>query len=353
MKKFLLCAGAVSIIALAACTNTAKVETTAAATEAAKEETKVVETVKVEETKTEKKNEGKSVNLMTEREFSWTSDVKFEYDGTDKYLKAVTDEMVKVSDEHFGGQGAVEIPSPLIVKIDDSDKNDIKVYGDFEIYGYIMNGTIFDMKNGGSFPGCYHLKEENGEVTFVKSEIAEDGSNNYSSLVKICGDDENLAKEIFAAKDKDQDKTRVEYARMYAKKNNYRLSGIKDFGWPVILFDDIDDAVFIYNFFDQYFDELRQEDTLNDMPERIERLKEKYFTKELQDKIAKLTAEKGADMVINAQDATIDMVDSLQAFNEGNGNVKLIRGEGENAATANVKLEMIDGKKKITDISYE
>lgn len=348
MKKFLLCAGAVSLMALAACTNAAKVETTAAETKAVKEETKVVETEK-----TEAKKEGKSVNKMTEREFSWTSDVKFEYDGTDKYLKAITDEMVKVGDEYFGNQGAVEIPSPLVVKIDDSDKNDIKVYGDFTIYGYIMNGTIFDMKNGGSFPGCYHLKEENGNVTFVKSEMAEDGSNNYESLVKICGDDENLAKEIFAAKDNDKDKTRVEYAKMYAKKNNFRLSGIKDYGWPVILFDDIDDAVFIYNFYDQYFDEIRQEDLLNDMAERIDRLKEKYFTKELQDKISDLTLDAGADMVINAQDVTEDMLDSLQTENLGSGNVKVSYDEGDKKAVANVKLEMKNGKKMITDISFE
>lgn len=349
MKEFLLCAGVVSIMALAACTNTAKVETTVATTEAAKEETKVVETTKAE-TKTEK---NESVNHYTEREFSWTDDMKFEYNGTDKYLKAITDEMVKVGNEHFGKQGAVEIPSPLIVKTDDSDKNDIKVYGDFTIDGYIMNGTIFDMKNGGSFPGCYHLKDENGNVTFVKSEIAEDGSDNYSSLVKICGGDENLTKEIFAAKDKDKDETRVKFAKMYAKEHNLRLSGIKDYGWPVILFDDIDDAVFVYNFFDQYYKEINQEDTLNDMVERIERLKEKYFTKELQEKISQLTMDAGADMVINAQDVTPEMRDSLQTTNDGKDNVKLTVDLGDKKATAHVKLAMIDGKKKITDISYE
>lgn len=350
MKKFLLCAGVVSLMTLAACTNTAKVETDAATTEVAKEETKIVETAKVETTKTEK---NESVNHYTEREFSWTDDMKFEYDGTDKYLKAITDEMVKVGNEYFGKQGAVEIPSPLIVKTDDSDKNDIKVYGDFTIYGYTMNGTIFDMKNGGSFPGCYHLKDEDGNVTFVKSEIAEDGSDNYSSLVKICGGDESLAKEIFAAKDKDKDETRVKFAKMYAKEHNLRLSGIKDYGWPVILFDDIDNAVFVYNFFNQYYKEINQEDTLNDMVDRLTRLKEKYFTKELLKKIEDLTAEQGADMVINAQDVTPEMRDSLQTTNDGKDNVKLSVDLGDKKTTADVKLAIIDGKKKITDISYE
>ena len=349
MKKLLLCASVVTIVVLSACNNTAKVETTAATTEAVKEETKVVETT----AKVLKKEEGKSVNKMTEREFSFDSSKTFKYTGDDKYLEAITDDMVEFSKEAFGTKGAVEIPSPLVVKVDDSDKSDIKVYGDFWIYGYDLYGTIFNMKNGGSFPGCYHLKEEDGKVSVVKKEIAEDGSNNWSSLVKICGNDETLAKSINGAKDVDGEDTRIEYAKMYAKANNLRVSGIKDYGWPVILFDDIDDAVFVYNFMNQYIDEIRQEETLKDMPERLERLKEKYFTKELQDKISDLTMDVGADMVINAQDVTDDMIDSLETFNEGNGNVKLIRGEGENAATAIVKLEMEDGKKKITDINYE
>ena len=62
MKKLLLCAGAVSLIALAACTNTAKVETTASTTEVKVEETKIEETKVVETTKAETKSESKSTN---------------------------------------------------------------------------------------------------------------------------------------------------------------------------------------------------------------------------------------------------------------------------------------------------
>ena len=89
------------------------------------------------------------------------------------------------------------------------------------------------------------------------------------------------------------------------------------------------------------------------MVERIERLKEKYFTKELQEKISQLTMDAGADMVINAQDVTPEMRDSLQTTNDGKDNVKLTVDLGDKKATAHVKLAMIDGKKKITDISYE
>ena len=354
MKKLLLCAGAVLLITLAACTNTAKVETTTAATEVKVEETKKEETTVVETTKAETKSESNiKVYRMSEREFSFDPSKEFSYTGNDNYLKAITDDMVVLAKENYGGQGAVEIPTPYVVRIDDSDKNDIKVYGDFFIYGYNMNGTIFNMKNGGSYPGCYHLKDDNGNVSVVDKEFAEDGSNNWSSLVKICGDDESLAKEISGVRDKDGDKTRIDYVKMYANANKLRVSGIKDYGWPVILFSDINDAEFMYNFYDSYFHEITQEDTLNDRVERLDKLKEKYLTKELIDKISDLTMDMGADMVINAQDVTEEMLDTLLAEDLGGGNVKVSYDQGDKKAVANVKLEMKNGNKMITDISFE
>lgn len=348
MKK-LFSLSIILVLSLCACSTGAKTDTTTAVKEAKVEETNIVETLKAETS-----NEIiSSVHRMSEREFSFDPTVKFTYTGTDKYLKAITEDIAKVSEEGFGGQGAVLIPTPFIVKTDDSDKSNIKVYGDFWTFGYEMNGTIFQMKNGGSYPGCYYLKEDNGNVEVIKREIAEDGSNNWPSLVKICGGDEALAREVSNASQKDNEKVRTEYIKMYANANNLRVSGIKDYGWPIILFDDIDDATFMYNFYNSYFAEVREEDYLNDLPERLTRLKEKYFTKELLNKIDSLTESAGADMVINAQDVTEEMLDTLQADNYGNGNVKVSYGSGDTKSVANIKVETKNGKKVITDITFE
>ena len=312
-------------------------------------ETKVEETTASQKVENEVKE---SVNHMTEREFAFDSKVKFVYTGDDDYMKAITDDMVLMSEDLFGDQGAVEIPTPRIVKTDDSDKNDIKVYGDFWIYGYEMYGTIFNTKNGSSNPGCYHLKDEDGKITVISKEFAEDGSNNWSSLVKICGGDEELAKKVSnhpAAED--EEKLRLDYAKMYAKANNLRLSGIKDYGWPVILLSDISDAEFLYNFYSAYFYEIRQEDVLNDMTSRIENLKKKYMTAELIKKMDDKSSEAGADMIINAQDVTEEMLDTLQVDDYGNGKLQMTYALGKESETRiNVKLEMINGKKTIVDM---
>ena len=281
------------------------------------------------------------VNHMTEREFSFDAKIPFVYNGPNDYISQITAIMVDYSKNLFGDQGTVEIPVPCIVEIDDTDKNDIKVYGDFKIYGYEMFGTIFYTKNGSSNPGCFHLKDEDGEIKFVSYEFAEDGTDNYSSLLKICNDDEELVKEIFGIDEEVETDKRIYYAKMYAEENNLRLSGIKDFGWPIILFDDIDNTEFIYNFYNSYFDEIKQEDYLNDLPERIDNLKSKYFSEELIDKIEKLTDDVGADMVINAQDVTEQMIDTLETYDVGDGYTYVEFEVGENLKNV-FRIEIVD-----------
>ena len=294
-----------------------------------------------------------SVNKMTEREFSYNPKIKFVYTDEDDYIRAITDDMVLFSEEQFGDQVAVEIPTPYIVKVDDKDKNDIKIYGDFWIYGYELFGTIFNTKNGGSYPGCYHLKDEDGKITIISKEFAEDGSDNWTSLVEICGGDEKLARSIFSHNSLDYDITRIEYAKMYARENGLKLSGIKDYGWPVILFDDISDASFLYNFYSAYFYEIRQDDVLYDISDRLNNLKKRYMTKELIEKMQDMSIDVGADMIINAQDVTDEMMDTLTVNDFGNGKLKVTYNNGTETDTIiNVKIEMKNNKKTITDVYY-
>ena len=293
-----------------------------------------------------------TVNLMSQREFSFDSSIPFKYTGEDEKIKAITDDLNEYSVSLFGKQGAVEIPTPYISKVDDSDKNDIKVYGNFYIYGYEMYGTIFHNKNGSANPGCYHLKEDNGEYAVIKKEFAEDGSRNWSSLVEICGGDEDLAKSVYPDDDTIE-KLRMEFAKMYAENNNLRLSGIKDYGWPVILYSDISDAVFLYNFYRSYFDEVRQEDNLRDLAKRLENLKNKYMANSVIEKVDEMTMDVGADMVINAQDVTDQMVDTLEVFDFGGGELKVAYDAGSEEKTIiNIQILMENGKKVITDLSY-
>ena len=285
--------------------------------------------------------------------FSFDPNKKFVYTGDEQYIKEVTEAMLSEFATQFDEEQNIEIPTPYIVSIYDEDKNDIKVYGDFYIYGYTMNGMIFDCKNGGSFPGCIHLKDDGENVSFESVEVAEDGANYDESLLRICGGDNSLKKDIDNARVDDGDNLRKEYVKMYAKDNNLKVSGIKDYGWPIILFDDISDANFVYNFYDSYFEEFRQEDSLNDFAERIENLKKKYLVNDLILKIEDATMDMGCDPIIGAQDVTENMLDSMKADDMGNGNVRVTIDIGDNRLyTVNSKLNNVNGKKKIIDMEF-
>ena len=327
-------------------------------TEAKVETTTILETsTKIAET-TSNKVESKTNEVITRQNkraaFSFDPNKRFVYTGDEKYLKEVTEILIDEFAPLFDQERNIEIPTPYISQINDEDKNDIKIFGDFYIYGYEMNGMIFDCVNGGSFPGCIHLKEENGDISFVKIETAEDGANHDKSLLKICEGDESLKKDIDNERYEDGDKLRIEYVKMYAKENNLEVSGIKDYGWPVILFDDTSDARFVYNFYDSYIEEIRADNVLNDFEDRMNNLKKKYLTPELMKKLADLYDQTECDKIVGDQDATEMIMDSMKVEDKGDGNLVVSCNiDKDTKYVINVKLEMINGKKKFVDMSFE
>ena len=67
----------------------------------------------------------------------------------------------------------------------------------------------------------------------------------------------------------------------------------------------------------------------------------------------KTAMDVGADMVINAQDVTDQMVDTLEVFDFGGGELKVAYDAGSEEKTIiNIKISMENGKKVITDLSY-
>ena len=140
---------------------------------------------------------------------------------------------------------------------------------------------------------------------------------------------------------------------MYANANGLKISGIKDYGWPIILSNSISDAEFLYNFYHSYFEEVLDENLLNDRDERVGNLIKKYAIESLCKKIDSETKEGKIDFVINTQDVTSPMIDSLQVddYGEGNMKVRYASNKGE-VIEINVKVENHDGRKVLTDIYY-
>ena len=349
MKKVLLVLTIVMML-FSACANTTAIDTN-------QESTAIVKNNNDNNATNDSKNESIIKETITRKDrrasFNFDPTKKFVYTGNEKYLKEVTEAILTEVGSNYDTENVVQIPTPYIVKIDDEDIKDIKVYGDFFLYGYTMDGMIFDFVNGGSYPGCIHLRSDFGNISFVSFDIAEDGSNYDESLLKICGGDESLVKDINNERHNDGDNLRIEYVKMYAKDNDLLVSGIKDYGWPVILFDDTSDARFVYNFYDSYIQEIREENVLNDFEDRMARLKKKYLSADLLKKLSDLYDQTECDTIVGSQDALEMILDTLQVDDMGDGNLIVSCYIDKDVKyIIDVKLEVIDGKKIFTDMSF-
>ncbi len=158
----------------------------------------------------------------------------YEYPGPEYFYtvlyKYMTDELNKGYPE-----AQVCIPCPIIVKLDESDKSDIRVYGNFWVFNYDLNGDTLENTSGGSYPGCIHLKHTDEGYEVTSMDVVADGSGFTESAKKIFGkyydafmkdgEDEKLREE-----------TRAQIIANYVAANNLDITAYKDYGWdPVTL----------------------------------------------------------------------------------------------------------------------
>ena len=129
----------------------------------------------------------------------------------------------------------VSIPYLYIMDIDDSDTDDIKVYGDFWFYTYKINGDTLETQAGGSYPGCMHLSKSADGLAVTRSEIVEDGSNWNDSAKEIFGD----RYEAFIAgmdDNESREKERADQIAAYVKENGLEVTQYQDYGWDPVKF---------------------------------------------------------------------------------------------------------------------
>ncbi len=158
----------------------------------------------------------------------------YEYPGPELFYsvlyKYMTDELGKGYPK-----SDVCIPCPVIVKVDESDKDDIRVYGDFWVFNYDLSGDILENTSGGSYPGCIHVKLTDEGYEVVSMDVTEDGSGYSESAKKIFGEYYDDFSKL-NSDEKEREKIRAQIIANYVYDNNLDIKAYKDFGWdPVSL----------------------------------------------------------------------------------------------------------------------
>ncbi len=156
----------------------------------------------------------------------------YEYPGPEEFYWVLYDYLIKELGKDYEPSD-VGIPCPIIIAEDESDKNDIKIWGNFWYYTYELNGDTLETKAGGSYPGLIHVKytDEGYEVTGM--EVVGDGSDFDPTSKEIFGDHYNEFI-MSNANSEGNEQTRAQIIANYVAANDLPITQYQDFGWDPV-----------------------------------------------------------------------------------------------------------------------
>ena len=130
-------------------------------------------------------------------------------------------------------QAEVCIPQQIVVATDESDAQDIKVWGDFWVFNYNTAGDTLKTASGGSHPGLMHLKKGEKGYEVTAFDQVGDGSQFEPTAKKIFGDKYDAFMKMHS-NDKEREQNRAQGIAKYAKAHDLKVTMYQDFGWPAV-----------------------------------------------------------------------------------------------------------------------
>ena len=130
--------------------------------------------------------------------------------------------------------GEVCIACPLVVDVDDQNKDDIQVWGSFWVFNYNIAGDTLKTVSGGNHPGLMHLREAaDGSCTVVAFDAVGDGSTFEPTAKRIFGDRYEQFMKL-NADDQQRESTRTRLIADYVAKHRLPVTMVQDYGWPPV-----------------------------------------------------------------------------------------------------------------------
>ncbi len=158
----------------------------------------------------------------------------YEYPGPEEFYSVLYRYIIDELGKNYE-KADVSIPCPIILKEDESNDDDIRVYGNFEIYNYELKGDTLEMVSGGSYPGCIHLKKTDAGYEVTGMDEVLDGSDHIPTAKKIFGDLYDKYMETMEDNEY-RENIRAQVIANYVAANNLPIKAYQDYGWdPVTL----------------------------------------------------------------------------------------------------------------------
>ena len=136
-------------------------------------------------------------------------------------------------------EAEVCIPFYSYTAVDESNQDDILVWGDFWVDNYNVVGDTLMFVSGGNHPGKMHVRQDaDGHFEVTAFDAVGDGSEFLSSAKEIFGD----KFDAFQAANSDDTKRaecRTNTIAGYVQKHQLPVKVYKDYGWPAVTIPEI------------------------------------------------------------------------------------------------------------------
>lgn len=127
-------------------------------------------------------------------------------------------------------QGEYCIPYTLLLAVDDSNPQDILVWGDFRVENYNLKGEILETVSGGSHPGLMHVAKTADGYEVKAFDAVEDGSSFDPTAKAIFGDRYDAFISL-QSDDKENKITREQALAAYVTAHQIPAKYYQDYGW--------------------------------------------------------------------------------------------------------------------------
>ena len=233
-KAALAAAFCVFAFGMVGCQKPATNVNTTEATTAAVEESTTAAPQETEETSQETTEAAKEEETTaSEPDYPTLPLPEYHYNGPEdwaEYADGVSHFLVENS---FGDVAPdLTICVPIVLKADDSDPKDVKLWGEFYVEGFNLVKTSLLNVNGGSFGGVAHLDTTKGGPIVTDFDFLEDGAGFDASLEELFGK-EGL-KDAYLEASNERDKYLAEALANYINTNGLYITQYQEYGWAPV-----------------------------------------------------------------------------------------------------------------------
>ena len=145
------------------------------------------------------------------------------------YTSAIDCYLVSLGKQYAEGEHCVPVSN--IVAVDEQEKADIKVWGDFWVFNYNLVGDTLKCVSGGSHPGLMHISQTVNGYEVTGFDQVEDGAGNLPSAHRIFGANYEAFHAINSNAE-GREALRAKTLADYVKTHHLTATLYQDYGWP-------------------------------------------------------------------------------------------------------------------------